>query len=213
MVKQSMTIEPGVYYRYCRYCNCVKPPRAHHCSISGKCVLDFDHYCPWVGQTVGRNNYRYFILFLFYNCCCCLYGVVMTISPFLNLSVYSRSYPLVAAKEQENPEVFAIVTVFTICLAGVIAVGFLLCWHLFLIATNQTTVEFYVNLHETRDASRRGEVYKNPFNHGLMKNIERVFGDSTRSLFLRIIIPSLANAPIAQYPAMPPMSPMHASHV
>jgi hypothetical protein len=26
-----MNIAPGVSYRYCHACKCIKPPRAHHC--------------------------------------------------------------------------------------------------------------------------------------------------------------------------------------
>ena len=31
--------------RYCRKCAAWKPPRAHHDSMSGRCVLRMDHYC------------------------------------------------------------------------------------------------------------------------------------------------------------------------
>ena len=31
--------------RYCRKCQAWKPPRAHHDSMSGRCVLRMDHYC------------------------------------------------------------------------------------------------------------------------------------------------------------------------
>ena len=33
--------------RYCFQCKCVKPDRAHHCSVCGQCVLKYDHHCPW----------------------------------------------------------------------------------------------------------------------------------------------------------------------
>lgn len=40
---------PGPHdVRWCRKCEAVKPPRAHHCSLCGTCVLKMDHHCPWV---------------------------------------------------------------------------------------------------------------------------------------------------------------------
>lgn len=31
--------------RWCGKCNAPKPPRAHHCSACGVCVLKMDHHC------------------------------------------------------------------------------------------------------------------------------------------------------------------------
>ena len=34
------------YKKYCRKCKAFKPPRAHHCSICGRCIVKMDHHCP-----------------------------------------------------------------------------------------------------------------------------------------------------------------------
>lgn len=34
--------------RRCHKCNDnYKPPRAHHDSVTGRCIVKFDHFCPW----------------------------------------------------------------------------------------------------------------------------------------------------------------------
>eukprot|EP00804_Cyclotella_cryptica_P029644 CCRYP_019025-RA/>CCRYP_019025-RA protein AED:0.08 eAED:0.08 QI:424/0.5/0.6/1/0/0.2/5/498/378 len=53
--------------RRCRKCNDnYKPIRAHHDSVTGRCVVKMDHYCPWVCNAVGIMNHKFFILFILY---------------------------------------------------------------------------------------------------------------------------------------------------
>lgn len=49
----------------CRTTNILKPARSKYCNIMKANVARFDHYCGWVAQPVGEENYRYFLVFLF----------------------------------------------------------------------------------------------------------------------------------------------------
>jgi palmitoyltransferase len=42
----------------------VRPLRAKHCSVTGRCVALFDHFCPWVGNAIGAGNRALFAAFL-----------------------------------------------------------------------------------------------------------------------------------------------------
>ena len=89
-IKRIQNIVPGVHYKYCKKCRCIKPPRTHHDSVTGKCIFEMDHYCPWMNNCVGLYNYRFFVLFMSYLLLGCLYILYITGSSVLKLSRQER---------------------------------------------------------------------------------------------------------------------------
>ena len=54
----------GHWGSLCVSCKIVRPLGAKHCGVLNKCVSRFDHYCPWVGNAIGKGNIRDFVVFL-----------------------------------------------------------------------------------------------------------------------------------------------------
>ena len=68
--------------KLCGTCNCVKPPRTHHCSICEACILGMDHHCPWMNNCVGLRNLKSFILFNFYVMVCSAFTLIRLVVSF-----------------------------------------------------------------------------------------------------------------------------------
>ena len=67
-------------YRFCRRSRMHRPLRSHFCSVTQRVVLNMDHFCPWVVNTVGFYNRKFFVLFLFYTLLACAW-VLLTSLP------------------------------------------------------------------------------------------------------------------------------------
>eukprot|EP01004_Peranema_trichophorum_P007161 NODE_5950_length_947_cov_28.629854_g5363_i0.p1 GENE.NODE_5950_length_947_cov_28.629854_g5363_i0~~NODE_5950_length_947_cov_28.629854_g5363_i0.p1 ORF type:complete len:289 (+),score=5.30 NODE_5950_length_947_cov_28.629854_g5363_i0:58-924(+) len=173
---QSQPLTKGERWsRYCNYCRSKKPPRTHHCHMCGQCILKMDHHCPWINQCVGHHNHRYFFLFLIYMLCACTYGVLTIIV-----------YHFTTTDVSEYP--FSILFTFVMCITLIIIMALFLSWNIYLLRSNQTTIEVHHNWYEKREYKKRGEIYVGPYDFGAKRNIKQVFGPFR--YYWQILLPS-----------------------
>lgn len=143
-----------VKLKYCFTCKIFRPPRASHCSMCDNCIERFDHHCPWVGNCVGKRNYRYFYLMIATITLLCIYVLAFTITHIVMLSKESDN-TLISAMSQTPASVIEALIAFFAVWSVLGLAGF----HSYLAGTNQTTNE------EIKGswAQRHGEVVRNPY--------------------------------------------------
>ncbi|KAI5682439.1 hypothetical protein M9H77_03667 [Catharanthus roseus] len=155
--------------RYCQKCSLYKPPRAHHCRVCNRCVLRMDHHCVWLNNCVGHANYKVFFIFVVYAVVSCIYSLVLLIG---SLTVDSPE------DDQQDESSFRTIYV----LSGLLlvplsmALTFFLCWHVYLILQNKTTIEYHEGVRAMWLAEKGGEVYSHPYNLGAYDNLISVLG-------------------------------------
>lgn len=148
-------------FQLCHTSHVARPHRSKFCRVSRKCVLLFDHFCPFVNNTVGLYNYKYFYMFLL--------TMVLGITSFLGtLVIYSSRYKA----EHGSLPWFVLILGGQICLI-LFPVGGLFVYHTQLTLMNLSTNEHinmrrYKYLHPVINGRR---MYKNPWDKGYLGNI------------------------------------------
>ncbi|KAG1694164.1 hypothetical protein DVH05_021820 [Phytophthora capsici] len=128
--------------RFCESCDKGKPYKAHHCRQCRRCVYEMDHHCPWINNCVGYNNYRHFWLLLMYIWVSCFYVAALSVRLFVKTITTSSEVAETEGREKIVLDRFKILFSFM----ATSVVGVVICcfwgWHVYLILTEQSTIEF-----------------------------------------------------------------------
>jgi hypothetical protein len=141
-----------------------------------RCVLLFDHHCPFVGNTVGLYNYKWFYLTLFFTTYCCI-SFTITMSIYLHRR-FSWSFCLFGIY-------LSLVVLFS---------GGMLIYHTQLMLVNLTTNE-HINVSRYKYLQSESGAYSNPFFKGWLNNaVDRFFPSVSSYTFPSQHEPLLADA-------------------
>uniref|UniRef100_A0A3B3YK20 Palmitoyltransferase n=1 Tax=Poecilia mexicana TaxID=48701 RepID=A0A3B3YK20_9TELE len=143
--KEVLINQQVIKLKYCFTCKMFRPPRTSHCSLCDNCVERFDHHCPWVGNCVGKRNYRFF------------YTFIVSLS-FLTAFIFGCVTTHLALSKK------LFLSSLAICFFSVWSILGLSGFHTYLVASNLTTNEDI----KGSWSGKSGEAVTNPYSH---KNI------------------------------------------
>lgn len=134
----------SIKLKYCTTCNLYRPPRCTHCSVCENCVERFDHHCPWIGNCIGRRNYRLFYCFVSFTALLNLFVLGTSTAQVVQLSrelQEIQSLSTGASLVQALSEEFISAALAIYCVGLVWFTVGLWGYHSYLVLTNQTTYE------------------------------------------------------------------------
>jgi hypothetical protein len=129
--------------------------RAKFSRYTANCIENFDHFCPWIGNAVGRRNYRFFFLFVL--CAIILTDLMAGITISIMIDESKKHENFWHAVEKQIATFILLVYSLFMFLALVGLFGF----HIMAVAKNQTTNEIIKKVYLNKI---------NPYDQGICKN-------------------------------------------
>lgn len=142
------------YLNFCPLCFSYKPQRAHHCSKCNKCILKYDHHCPWLRQCVGFFNYKNYLLVLLYTLALTSWGVLLLVGALVASVMERRAdvWPRAVGRLLQEVRVGAPTGGVFVCLAEALLFFtmtlYLLRRHVFYARHNITTIDIVIHEQE-----------------------------------------------------------------
>ncbi|OAY67351.1 probable protein S-acyltransferase 15 [Ananas comosus] len=158
--------QKGEKSRFCDKCCLYKPPRSHHCRVCKRCVLKMDHHCVWISNCVGYANYKPFIIFVLYAAISSIYSTVIFMCDIIQRDHDFSGFSM------------KLFYVLSGCIMVFLSVttSSLLCWHLYLLTHNLTTIEYREAVREKWLAKKSGQNYRHSFDLGVYNNLVLILG-------------------------------------
>ncbi|KAF7261020.1 hypothetical protein EG68_01646 [Paragonimus skrjabini miyazakii] len=148
----------SVPVRFCKHCLLEQPLRCRHCPDCNRCVIKFDHHCPWISNCIGERNHSSFVVFLI------LQAFVLWWTLYL---AWSSIIPQYLWSDWFRANGLFLSEILVLLFIG-IPVTVLLGFHTYLALANRTTWETLA--HENIAYLRDLEDRTNPFNQGCVRN-------------------------------------------
>ncbi|CAF0742558.1 unnamed protein product [Rotaria sordida] len=202
-LKKELSTQEELSYTKCLKCDVMRPPRAHHCKVCQKCVVRYDHHCPWINNCVGYRNHVHFILFCFFMALISAYATIVgqkqfQLVMFHDQILFGLFAPILQPEELvttiiEHKTIGPITGVLTLFLflTNLVAMGLVLMltiWQISLITKGQTCVEERIDKSIVTN-SVQGQKQR-PYDFGFKLNWAKFFEvNKISELLFRLLIP------------------------
>lgn len=170
----SPALWAGSWSQLCVGCKIVRPLRAKHCSVTDRCIECFDHYCPWVGNAIGKGNRHLFLIFLWLEFAALLLSAVLALVRIQSILSYASFQ-----NPPSSPSSIVLLVIFVVFnLFLLISVATLCFAQASQVVRNVTTNEL-ANWHRYKYLQTANGDFSNPFDKGWRQNCYEVCSPSS----------------------------------